>query len=227
MTIDFETFKKDITWFIKPTDKVEFLDSNLDINLSDKFQETFPILTNLIQKSRKLKLTINNQVYRLFYWTNKDNISIGWLNKIESDKTNEIQLIEEHELLLKEIGGIQESYNQPEPSLTNNQNFLFIKSEGSKGIGAWDDYYEELCKEENKPQIDYKDFICFVQEANGDLTLYDKTTKEVLLFAHDHCFDNVEFLENQPEYTFHKINEIETFVDYVENLATEWTNEII
>lgn len=227
MNLDFETFKNDIAWFIKTTDNVEFLGSNLNINLSDKFQVTFPILTTLIQKSRVLNLKINNQHYRLFSWTNKDKISIGWLNKIETDQTNEIELIEEHELLLKEIGGIQESYNQPEPSLTNNQNFLFIKSECTKGIGDWDDYYEMMCEEENKPKIDYKDFICFVQEANGDVTLYDKNTKRVMLFAHDHSFDNVEFLDNQPEYTFHKINGAETFVDYVESLATEWTNEIL
>lgn len=227
MNIDFETFKTDITWFVKPADKVELLDTTLNYCLTDDFQATFPILTNLIQKSRVLNFTINNQQYRLFSWTNKDNKSIGWLNKIESDKTTDIELIDEHELLLKEIGGIQETYNQPEPGLSNNQNFLFIKSECSKGIGGWDDYYEMMCEEENKPQIDYKDFICFVQEANGDVTLYDKNTKEVMLFAHDHSFDNVEFLENQPQYTFHKINGIKTFVDYVESLATEWTNETV
>ncbi|MFN8347286.1 MAG: hypothetical protein U0X91_19945 [Spirosomataceae bacterium] len=227
MNIDFETFKNDITWFIKPTDKVELLDTTLNFGLTDKFQATFPVLTTLIQKSRTLNLTINNQQYRLFSWTKKDNKSFGWLTKIESDETSDIELIDEHEQLLNEIGGIQESYNQPEPSLTNNQNFLFIKSECTKGIGGWDDYYDIMCEEENKPQIDYKDFICFVQEANGDVTLYDKNTKEVFLFAHDHSFDNVEFLENQPEYTFHKINGIKTFVDYVESLATEWTNETI
>jgi len=227
MNINFETFKNDITWFVKPTDKVELLDTTLNYSLTKKFQETFPKLTNLIEKSRVLNLTINYQSYRLFSWTNKDNKSFGWLNKIESDKTTDIELIDEHELILQEIGGIQESYNQPEPSLTNNQNFLFIKSECSKGIGGWDDYYEMMCEEENKQKIDYKDFVCFVQEANGDVTLYDRNSKEVMLFAHDHCFDNVEFLENQPEYTFHKINGIKTFVDYVESLATEWTNETI
>ncbi len=227
MNIDFETFKNDITWFVKPTDKVELLDPTLNYSLTEKFQETFPKLTSLIEKSRVLNLTINYQSYRLFSWTNKGNKSFGWLNKIESDKTTDIELIDEHELLLQEIGGIQESYNQPEPSLTNNQNFLFIKSECSKGIGSWDDYYEMMCEEEDKRQIDYKDFICFVQEANGDVTLYDKNTKEVMLFAHDHSFDNVEFLENQPEYTFHKINGVKTFVNYVESLATEWIDETV
>lgn len=227
MNIDFETFKNDITWFTKPNDKVELLDTTLNFNLTERFQATFPKMTSLIQKSRVLNLTINSQHYKLFSWTNKDYKSFGWLNKIESTNINDIELIEEHEILLREIGGIQESYNQPEVSLTNNQNFLFIKSECTKGIGGWDDYYEMMCEEENKPQIDYKDFICFVQEANGDVTTYDKHTKEVLLFAHDHSFDNVEFLENQPEYTFHRINGIKTFTDYVEQLATEWTNEVL
>lgn len=227
MNIDFETFKNDITWFIKPNDKVELLDTTLNYSLTKKFQDTFPKLTSLIEKARVLNLTINYQSYKLFSWTNKDSKSFGWLNKIESDKTTDIGLIDEHELILQEIGGIQESYNQPEPSLTNNQNFLFIKSECSKGIGGWDDYYEIKCEEENKQKIDYKDFVCFVQEANGDATLYDRNSKEVMLFAHDHCFGNVEFLENQPEYTFHKINGIKTFVDYVESIAIEWTNELI
>lgn len=227
MNIDFETFKNNITWFIQPTDEVELLDTTLDTKLTESFQTTFPKLTSLIQKARVLDLTINKQPYRLFSWTNKENKSFGWLNKIELAETTNIELIDEHELLLKEIGGIQESYNQPEPSLTNNQNFLFIKSKCSKGIGGWDDYYEMMCEEENKQKIDYKDFICFVQEANGDVTLYNRNTKEVMLFAHDHCFDNVDFLEDQPEYTFHTIHGINTFVDYVEILATEWTNEII
>lgn len=227
MDINFETFKNDITWFVKPTDKVELLDTTLNYSLTKKFQETFPKLTSLIEKSRVLDLKINYQSYRLFSWTNKDNKSFGWLNKIDSDNTTEIELIDEHELILQEIGGIQESYNQPEPSLTNNQIFLFIKSECSKGIGGWDDYYEMMCEEENKQKINYKDFVCFVQEANGNVTLYDRNSKEVMLFAHDHSFDNVEFLENQPEYTFHKISGIKTFVDYVEILAAEWTNETI
>jgi hypothetical protein len=127
--------------------------------------------------------------------------------------------------LLKEIGGIQEAYNQPEPSLTNNQNFLFIKSECTKGIGGWNDYYEMMCEAEGKAQIDFKDFVCFVQEANGAVVLYERSMKEVMLFSHDHSFDNVEFLENQPEYTFHKIRGVETFMDYVKQLAAEWLDE--
>lgn len=173
-----------------------------------------------------MNLQINNQEYKLFSWTNKAGYNCGWLNKIEKNIKSEIQLIAEHKMLLNEIGGIQEPFNQPFPSLCNNQNFIFIETECIKGIGNWDEYYKIRCKENNKTQLDFKDFICFVQEANGNLTLYDKNSKEVILFAPDHCFHNVRFLKNQPEYTFHKINGIITFVDYVEKLANEWISEI-
>lgn len=226
MKEDFETFKEDISWFITQYDKVNFLQTENKLQLSQNFQNTFPVLTELIQQARILNLNINNQSYKLFSWTNKSDLSCGWLNKIEKNPNTTLYLIEEHKLLLSEIGGIQESYNQPEPSLCNNQNFMFIESECSNGIGGWDGYYEEMCNEENKIQIEFKDFIYFVQETNGDVTLYNPKNSEVFLFAHDHSFDNVEFLENQPEYTFHKINNITNFVDYVEALATEWKNEI-
>lgn len=226
MNEDFEEFKKDISWFISQSDKIDFLDTETEIELTEKFRNTFPILSNLISKARILTLTINNQLYKLFSWTNKNGLSCGWLNKIEQNTSSQLPIIEEHRLLLNEIGGIQESYNQPEPSLSNNQNFMFIESECSLGINDWDDYYEELCEEENVEPINYKILVCFVVEANGDATTYDPKTKEIFLFSHDHCFDNVEVLENQAEYTFHTINGVVNFVGYVETLAAEWKNEI-
>ena len=90
----------------------------------------------------------------------------------------------------------------------------------------WDDYYDDMCNEYQMSKIDSSDFISFVQEANGALTLYNPENNEVLLFSHDHSFDNVEFLENQPKYTFHRIKGVKSFTDYVEKLAEEWIAEI-
>lgn len=227
MNKDFEAFKKDISWFISNTDNVEFIDKDEAIQLSEEFKNTYPITTALILKARVLNLTVNNELYKLFSWTNKDDVSCGWLNKIEENTGSELNLIEEHKLLLSEIGGIQESYNQPEDSLCNNQNFMFIGSECYLGLDGWDDSYIESCESEDKKPIDFKDFICFVEEANGNVTLYDPKTCEVMLYAHDHCFDNVECVEDQPEYTFYKINGAHSFVDYVETLAKEWKAIII
>ncbi|MGB0871018.1 MAG: hypothetical protein ACPGSD_15610 [Flavobacteriales bacterium] len=135
-------------------------------------------------------------------------------------------MIQEHELLLRNIGGIRESFNEPENSFTNNQNFMFIGSECSMGIGDWIDYYSISCEEEGKKQIDHSKLLAFVHEANGALTLYDPVTKKVFLFSHDHCFENVKFMENQPEYTFHTFKSVVTLVDYVEVLGKEWIENI-
>ncbi|MCS4301539.1 hypothetical protein [Chryseobacterium sp. BIGb0232] len=225
MNTDFEAFKEHLSWLIHPS-QIDAV-SETEIRLSSKFTDTFPILTELITQARVLSLDIDHQPHHLISWTNKNNEIFGWLTKAESDFTSPLPFIEEHKLLLNEIGGIRESFNQPDPSFSNNQEFMFTGSECSAGINDWNDYYEEQCSDENKPPMDYKNFISFVVEANGATTVYEPQTKEVFLFSHDHAFDNVDFLENQPEYTFHTFHNITSFVDYVEVLAQEWKNEII
>ena len=103
---------------------------------------------------------------------------------------------------------------------------MFIESNCTHGIGGWDDYYTLVCDQDNCSKINYTDFICFAREANGDVTLYDPKTGKVMIFAHDHCHPNLVVIPNQPEYTFHTINKVETFVDYVECLAQEWLDHI-
>ena len=224
--LDFEEFKMSVPWFFGESEKVELLKTEESLVLNNEFQDTFPKLTRLIQKARVLNVRINEQSYKLFSWTNKENWSCGWLSKIESDSISQITILDEHSLLLNSIGGIQECYNQPESNLLDNQNFFFIKSECLDGIGSYDKYYEDMCNEGKRKKIDYSSFISFVQEANGSLTLYDLRSKKVMLFSHDHCFDEVEFMDDQPKYTFHTFKKIKTFTDYVEELANQWLNEI-
>lgn len=225
-TTDFDAFLEDTPWFLQSTDTVEFLDAGNKTILNPVFQKVFPKLSKLIQQARVLNLTVNNQPYRLFSWTNIYDLSCGWMNKIESTIDSELKFIDEHKILLNQIGEIQETYNEPEPSLTNNQNFLFIASECIKGIGELEEYYQEICEEEELIKLDCKDFITFVVEANGDVTVYNSISKEVMLFSHDNGFDDVACLENQPEGSFYTINEIVTFTDYVERIAEEWSAEI-
>ncbi|MEC4054071.1 hypothetical protein VSP10_14925 [Myroides odoratimimus] len=227
MNRDFEEFRKNVSWFISSKDQVELLGLKECFQLSTSFNQTYPVLTKLILKARILNLKINNQEFILFSWTTKEGESCGWLNKLENITKDKYNLIDEHLLLLNEIGGIQESYNQPEDSLCNNQNFMFIASSCHLGIEDWDLYYKQACGEEYKLLPSFEELICFVEEANGNLTLYDSKTKKVLLFAPDHCFDNVSCLEGQPEYTFYTIDGVEGFVDYVETLANEWIQMIM
>ena len=223
--LDFEAFKADISWFIKPNLKIEFPDFD-GVRLSEEFRAAFPKLSELIDNSRQTHVIIDSVNYLLFAWDSKEGQICGWLNQLESTEAIGCELIEEHELLLRNIGGIKESFNEPDDAFSNNQNFLFLGSECTRGIGDWEDYYTMACEDHQKEEIDHSNLLAFVQEANGALTLYEPETKKVLLFSHDHYFDHVEVMEHQPEYTFHTIKNVDTFEDYVEELARQW-GEII
>jgi hypothetical protein len=226
----FDTFKQQSRWFIKLTDKVELIERKT--NFSDHFISTFPILYKLVSQANILDVTLTRKndtfYYKLFTWTNSDNLKSGWLCKFETT-ISEIEILLEHQLLLDNIGGIQESYSQflgEKEMLTDNQNCIFIKSECTKGLGAWAEWYDQASEDHNTKQIETKDLICFVKEANGNRTFYDLKTKQVLLFALDHNFDNVEILKGQPESTFYTINGVKTFVDYVETISQQWLDSI-
>jgi len=223
MFTDFEDFKSDISSFIKPADNVKVTDGTVITSIH--FAESFPTLNRLINRARVLDIEINNIAYKLYSWTTGTE-SCGWLCKIEPASISNIELLPEHQLLLDNIGGIQESYNQPEGAFTNNQNFLFIKSECTRGTGYWTEYYHDMCENTDTKPIPVGNLISFVYEANGAQTMYDLKTKQVYLFSHDHSFDYVTFLEGQPEYTFHYINGVNNFIDYTEMLANQWTNHL-
>ena len=223
MNNDLTTFAEDISWFFQENDKIEIEEKTF--YLTNEFKQTFPKLTKLIDCARKTHLRINNIPHILFAWDNIDNEIFGWLNKVEDWENIPNQLIKEHKTLLQNIGGIQESFNQPENSLTNNQNFMFIGTKCSFGIGSWDEYYKETCNEENVETINHSNLICFMEEANGNMTFYSPTSKEIILFASDHYFEGITPLDGQPEYSFYKYDKIKSFTDYVEKIANEWIEE--
>ncbi|MCB0835170.1 MAG: hypothetical protein KDE26_26825 [Bacteroidetes bacterium] len=225
MNPDFEEFKRDVSWFIDRKKQVEIITENSPFQLSLEFANTFPKLTRLLKIARVVEINMNNDSFKLASWTNKNQQPFGWL--IKKEQQGELPLIPNHRLLLEEMGGIIERYNEPENSWSNNHEFMFLESGCALGINDWDEYYEGCCKFEDLEPIDYKGFISFAQEANGNITLYNPINKAVMLFATDHSFDNVEFVKDQPEYTFHTINEVAEFKDYVELLAHEWLENII
>lgn len=222
--LDLAEFIKDVSWFFNPSDKIEIETTNRSLNLSAEFCQYFPKLSELMSKARVLSLLINGCEYKLFSWTTQAGKRCGWMNAYEKKANSNLPFLDEHNLLLNEIGGIKETYNSPEPSLCNNQEFLFLGSECAAGINAWGEYYEELCELDGTEKREYKSLLTFVREANGNVTVYEPKTKEVFLFATDHAYDNIEFLEGQPAYTFHRIHGVTNFKEYVELLAQEWLN---
>ncbi|RQO77755.1 hypothetical protein DBR40_07205 [Pedobacter sp. KBW01] len=221
---DFVAFKEEISWFLKPDSKVVFKEGSL--RLSEEFKEVFPILTTLVKKARTSYLSIDGTDYLLLAWDGIDGKICGWLNRLEDPDSYAGGLSAEHELLLRGISGIRENFGLSVPALSDNQEWMFLGSECSLGLGDYDDYYEMMCADEKCGQIDSSDYMVFVVEANGGQVMYERASGSVHMLSHDHCFENVAFLPGQPAYTFHTINGVGTFVDYVEILAGQWMEGI-
>jgi hypothetical protein len=222
---EFEDFKSCNPWFLKPYDKVRLTEGSITPNT--EFASIFPNLNKLITSTRVLNVAINKDHYKLYSWIAKDGKNCGWLCQFEDPNLTDIELLLQHQLLLTTMGGIKKCYNEPDGSFTNNQNFLFIKSKCKRGPSYWTEYYHDMCQEEGIQPIPVDDLVSFVYEANGAQTLYDLKTGQVYLFSHDHNFDYVNFMQGQPKYTFHYINGVKSFTQYVETLATQWLYNIL
>jgi hypothetical protein len=214
-----QAFKNEIYWFIKEKDVIKIL-SEGKFEVNDDFSKLFPKMNNLLKTSILTKLSINKGIYWLIYWENNDKIT-GWLCN-PPEVNIERKISKAHSILLQTFGGIVEQLHIKE-SLISNMNSIFSLKAAENGIGAWKEYFNECCKDDNlKPTINLEDLIVTATEANGNLTLYNINTDEIVLFAPDHCFNYVTCYEQCPEYTFYKINGCNNFVDWVEEIANQW-----
>ena len=124
INLDLAEFIKDASWFIRPSDKIEIETTNKSLALSAKFSHNFPKLSELWSKARVLFLLINGFEYKLLSWTTQEGKRCGWMNAFEKNSISDLPFIDEHKLLLEEMGGTKETYNPPETSICNNQEFL-------------------------------------------------------------------------------------------------------
>jgi len=216
---DLRTFTKSVVGFGLPIEKYITVEQPFDP--TGEFRTTFPQLTTLLEKARRYSFKQGDKDYILNEWDNIEEEVCGWLTIVDMPLSHGERLIPEHELLLKAMGGIKETFNPAGDSLTSNQNVIFGRSMDRTG-DDWKDYYFDMCLDAGSTPVDYSDFIIFAWEANGNFTLYDPATRKVFLFAHDHNFKNVTPLEGQPAYTLYTINGVVNFVDYVEQIASEW-----
>lgn len=223
---DFESFKDNNRSLFFKVKEYKYEEGLLD--LDSEFNATFKYLGNLLHQARVLDVRLDSNMYKLLSWTDKETLEpYGFLVKLEVIDIN-LPFIHNHKLLLKNLGGIFETFNQrDEFYMAINQNFIFLQSGCRKGLGDWRMIYEDICRKKDKNPVDTEDWIMFALEANGNRTFYDPVTEEVFLWAPDHNFNFITPLPGQPEYTLYTINGINTFTDYVETLAQQWLEWVL
>ena len=229
----FEAFQKEVSWFNNKKEPIEIFEIK-EFGLTNKFLSTFPALSELINNSQKTGVAISDKTMILFTWEIDTKIS-GWMCQFDKPA---IDIIEEHKILIDNIGGIIESFNGPQSSsevngidynyaLDLNQWFMFVGSLCSDITKCdWEEPYKEWCQKTNFDPIDLSNSVFFTRESNGDNFFYDRKTKEVKLFAHDSGYQFIEPVPNQPERSIYTIKGISKFDEFVELLAKQWLNHI-
>ncbi len=235
MNQDFKKFNEKVSWFNHKNEFIEVTD-DVDLDLTKEFEKTFPSLFYLVSISRKHSIKFKGSKFILYAWDMPSGDICGWLCEIENNQIKKKNILPEHRLILQNIGGIKEYFSGPDSTeldginynraLTANQNFMFIESHCENGVGDYQNYYEDRCKEDNCNRMETDDFLVFAVEGNGDKTLYHRITTKVLLLLHDHDFNFVEPIEGQPESTFYRIKGVSTFFDYIDILAKQWIKHV-
>ena len=221
------TFFEEVPWQFSRDSIVEIYEEKIE--LSESFAGIFPNMANLLSKAVKMTVILQDGTkYWLFFWEGENGIG-GWLCE-PRQKQDTSERTAKHKLAIREIGNIIESFgfSDVRDDYICNMNWVLGGDEVSYGIEGWEDYFRECCEEEHvAPDIDLEHLVVFAEEANGNLTLCNTTSEEILLFAHDHCFDYVESCENCPEYTFYTIKGVTSCTEYIEAVAKQWLGYLL
>ena len=218
-----DAFLECVTWEFKKSD-IMIMEKE-EVCYSDLFIETFPKLNILLNKAITFRIVLkNNSCFRLICWENNEAIDSigGWLCQNCTYINTELP----HLNLLKNfIGTIIESwgFESTREDLLDDTEGVLIDNV-TYGIGNdWKNYFQELCDcEQVFPQIQDEDYIVIGEDTSGNLTLCNKNNEEIVLFATDHDFDYAEVYPDCPDYTFHKIKNVNGLVDYFELIAQQW-----
>ncbi|MEO1436241.1 MAG: hypothetical protein AAFV80_11945 [Bacteroidota bacterium] len=228
---DFLVALRELSWYIKDKKVVE--GKAIGWQSSHVFQQTFPMVHQLLSRARVTELEIDEYPYRLYAWDTKTDATCGWLCRMEKDIDTDLPLIEEHLLFCDEVGGLEESWDEfDELESTDGysiaMNFMFTVSRCSAGMGSFEEPYLLACTQQGlTPLPYYEELITFAKEGNGDRRTYAPATGNVLLLLHDTDLEYVTPVPDQPEDSFYTVNGVAHFCDFVENLARQWSFIIV
>lgn len=222
---DFDCFVKHVSWFNYDKAPMFIGDAVQRSRPSQELNEAFPAMGELLGKAHATPVTVGDKHYELLAWTKSDGVRMGWLcPKAPSEVPGEV--FELHRLLLREFGGIEEKFNQPEDAWTMNQNSVLILEEALNDASQIE-YSDWLFEDEDlKIPIEPSDYHGISREANSDMTICHRVTGEVLLLAHDHGLSHAKLLPGCPEGTLYTLDGAPTFTDFVETIARQWLAEI-
>lgn len=203
------------------------------LNIPSVFKEKFPEFTNMIVNSTTLEIKLKNEkIYWLLCWNINDRIHE--ILCIPPKNINSIGSIN-YQVFSTLFGGILEFMTPLSNTIDENEFYWLnmvatlcqeeaLEKDFILDIKNLMSMYEQ--NELPTEQLNLEDFFVIASEFNGNLTLCNQFTEEVIMFASDHCFDFVKEYNNYPEYTFYSISDAPNLIYWIELLAIQWTQII-
>lgn len=199
------------------------------LNIPSSFKEKFPEFTKMLENSITLEIKLKTKKkYWLLCW--KINDKIHEILCIPPTNIHSVGSIN-YQLFSTLFGGILEFMTPFSDKIDDNEFYWLnmeatlcqeeaLKKDFILDIKDFISDYEQ--SELPTEQLNLENFFVIALESNGNITLCNKFTEEVIMFASDHCFDFVKEYNNYPEYTFYSISDAPNLIHWIELLALQW-----
>jgi hypothetical protein len=223
LNLHWDHFVATVPWILDPDTTVKAGASNPPGHweaASGVFGQLFPTLEQVLKRAFVASIHLDGSAYVLFTWQRGDGSLCSWLSPAPS--TNLPTLLHtDHQTLLSSFGGIVERSNEPTWWVLNHNDVL-TEREARHDAMFITDYAWAVEMASVQIPIELKQFYSIAREANGNTTLCDRATGEVILFAPDHAFDHVEVLPGCPNYTLYRALGARRFREWVNTIAQQW-----
>jgi hypothetical protein len=224
MNIHWKSFIDDVPGFPPPNERAVAgqLKPPGSWKLPEAVASTFPRLARLLHDAHTSSAVIGSRDYVLFSWESDAGVS-AWLSPVPSP-TPRLDVVPAHRTLLVHFGGITERSGEFIDTWLLNTNESLTADEAQHDATFISHYGWAFEDFPGGIPIDLTAYYSISREANGNTTLCHRRSAEVLLFAPDHSFDDVEVLEGCPPYSLYRRRGGRTFTEWVEAVAQQWTN---
>lgn len=174
-----------------------------------------PVLSALLKGATVTSVTMDGRPYELLAW-GPDDDRRGWL--CEPPRVDG-SVHDVHRRFWTVCGGIVERFGEPDGWWMNQDAVLTADAATTDVAGVLDDYSWAW---EDEIPVAPADFYAAAVEANGNLTLVNRRTGQLVLFAPDHAFSGVTPLPGCPEYTLMTIDDVPDLATWIEAAAAVW-----
>lgn len=215
---DWEQFTAAISWLLDPGQAA-------DVGEPSPWRRgavpSLPVLSRLLEAATLTPISVDDRAYELVTWGQPESRR-GWLCLPPvADHTGDLHPA--HAELLSVCGGLVERFGEP-ISWWNNMNEVLTQDAARTDFGSVLNEYAWLWQNADMTlPIEPDDFYVVAVEANGNLTVVERSTGLVLLFAPDHAFDGVTPLPECPPYSLMTIDAAPDLVSRIEGCARAWS----